>query len=213
MKKIILILILIIGIGFILDPLQILKYSKNQTTNLLEKSLEYKNFTTEINSPEAGKLIMKFKDNKELLTITESDSQTYMIYINQDADEVIIADGKDALVTKYSTYNDKNSKYFESSNQSVLDFIKKDDTEYKFIKQTKYNNENCIVFEIKYTTDNKQYIEEYTISKKTGMVYQIDEKDSNNVILSSTIFNVTLNNVTDDDVARPDLTNLKVYNI
>lgn len=218
MKKKIYLSVILLCLIFILTACSFGSYSKEKTIKLIEKSVNCSNYSMNVFTNNQN-LSIKCKDNVYIITSSEENDSTYTLYEDYNNDEIIISDEKYAIVGKLSEYeNDSNSEYLESVSKTALDNFDSDNYNYTFIEKTKYNDENCILVSLKYkenvTTDLGLPFEiKYTINEENGFIVKVEEYDSTGKLISSSENTVTLNNTTDEEVQRPDLTDLEVYNI
>ena len=187
--------------------------TKEKTIKLVEKSLECSNYTMEYSS-DGENIKTQYKDNYYMIKSSTEDSQTYFVYEDVNNDEIILGDDKYALIGKLSTYkSDENSEYLESFSNTALRYLNSEDYEYSYEGKTEIDNEKCIIISLKQKdpekTPSDPYQIKYTINKKTGFVNKVEEFDKEGKNTSTTDIKVTLNNVTDEDVKRPDLNNFK----
>lgn len=218
MKKKICLSSILLCLIFILTACSFGNYSKEQTIKLIEKSANCSNYSMDILSNNQN-LTIYYKDKIYKILSSEENDSTYTLYEDYNNDEIIISDETYAIVGKLSEYeNDSNSEYLESISKTALDNFKSENYNYTFIEKTKYNDENCILVSLKYkenvTTDLGLPFEiKYTINVKNGFIVKIEEYNTSGKLINSSENKITLNKTTDEDVQRPDLTNLEVYNI
>lgn len=218
MKKFIKIIILIVVIAIISILTFFLysnsnNYNKEKVISLLEKGAECKNYSIEL-ANDTQSLIMKQKDNIYVVTSSKENEDTFKIYENFDSDQIIIMDEEYAIKSSISKYieSEEENEYLQPYVNTAIQNFKSNNYEYSFVEKTKYNNETCIVVNLKKNEDEYENIN-YTISKKTGLIYKIESFNKNNKVIESTDLNITLNSVTDEDVKEPDLTNINVFEL
>ena len=90
----------------------------------------------------------------------------------------------------------------------------------KYKKMERYNKVNCYVIELTQTKESFNFgsqgtkygiISTFWISEKTGMIQKVERKSStNNSSVTLEEYEITLDNVTESDVALPDFSQYKV---
>lgn len=188
-------------------------YTKEKVISLLQKGAKYNNYSIELSNDNQS-LTLKQKDNIYVVTSSKENEETFKIYENFDLDEIIIMDEEYAIKSSISKYiqNEEETEYLQPYINTAIENFKSDDYEYSYVEKTKYNKENCIVVNLKKDSDKYENTN-YTINPKTGLIYKIESFNKNNKVIESTNLNITLNSVTDEDIQKPDLTNINVFEI
>ncbi len=214
-KKFLLGIVLGIIVAIILAVVVFLlvRNTKGKTIKIVEKSLECSNYTMEYNKDKEN-IKVQYKDNYYMIKSDIEESQTYFVYEDVNNDEFIIGDDNYALIGKLSEHkNDENLEYLESFSSVALKYLNSEDYEYSYEGKTKIDNEKCIIINLKQKDPEKvssdPYQIKYTINKKTGFVNKVEKFDKEGNSTSTIDVKITLNNVTDEDVKRPDLNTFK----
>lgn len=186
--------------------------NKENVISLLNKLSTYTNYRMEIKYDNFS-LMSWQKDNVIYMESTMKDKATMSIYYNEPNDEIILSDGEYAIVSSISKYLEKEDKFelydiMQKTDSTIKDF-ESDEYEYSYIGKTKVNDEPCI--EVSLKNDSEEKI--YNISTKTGAIYKIEIYDSKQLLKETYTADFEMNCVTDKDIAKPDLTNLKTYNL
>lgn len=190
---IIFLLILSFSIYFILDQnnthslafvKKVNQYSKNQTnySAVISKNIDNTNFIENI----------IFNNGIKKIIYKTGDNITDIRWITSDK-----------IISEYSKIYVDSS--FVPSDLDILDIYLSGNYTYKFLREETYNNLKCIVSEFTNKNSNEKTVVWIDIERKLLVKQEI--YDNNNQLTQSVTYNITLNNVTSEDVKLPDLTN------
>ena len=160
------------------------QYSKNQTNYsvVISKNIDNTNFTENI----------IFNNGIKKIIYKTGDNITDIRWITSDK-----------IISEYSKIYVDSS--FVPSDLDTLDIYLSGNYTYKFLREETYNNLKCIVSEFTNKNSNEKTVVWIDIERKLLVKQEI--YDNNNQLTQSFTYNITLNNVTDEDVKLPDLTN------
>ena len=210
-KKLFILSIIIVTL-FLLTGCSLSYKNKEKTIALLEKFNSLTNYRIELKSDDQ-ELTMYQKDDIILMQSNFKDEPTYTLYYNTPKDEIIIMDEEFALVSSISKYvTEENKEELDSVSSyidSILESFNSSKYEYSYIEKTKLNDEICIVVSLK----NNEEERIYTISTITGATYKLEIYNSKGNLIKTYTSDIEIDCVTEKDVARPDLTGLKIHNL
>lgn len=190
------------------------KITKEELIVLVNRSDKINNYTLRSNK---NKTIFKYKENRGVFYKTDNENaKIYVDYIN-DKQTVLEKKNKIAYISKNFqkiSLNSKKESFFELINRIE---------EYK-TSEDYFNDYKCIVieFDLNYTikedfsfekdvqNNNKKQTNKIWIDKNTGVVMKIEAKIDDEIKTTESYYE--FNNVTDNDVEVPDLSEYKIIN-
>lgn len=160
------------------------QYSKNQTnySAVISKNIDNTNFIENI----------IFNNGIKKIIYKTGDNITDIRWITSDK-----------IISEYSKIYVDSS--FVPSDLDTLDIYLSGNYTYKFLREENYNNSKCIVSEFTNKNSSEKTVVWIDIERKLLVKQEI--YDNNNQLTQSVTYNITLNNVTSEDVKLPDLTN------
>ncbi len=216
---VIVVLLIIFGIKILNKPKGQKEVSLEEINALLEKGDSITNYKCEVDS-NGVKTIIQHKDKKEKIEASTADQTKVIVYNDYEKEEGILLSEEKKTAIKYNNILDDTHvlKKQKEELDEVLKKCKTGEYSYKYIGEEKIRNEDCIVIEIsfEYQTnggyDFNGELSKYNgetitnkiwINKEHGVIEKIENNFSN--IKTTAEFNYEYNNVTDEDVQLPDL--------
>lgn len=216
MKKAVILLLVIIIILVIVLALKITnnnsedsnKYTRTDAITLIKKGENYNNYYCE-NTNFEQKIIRKIKDNKMVVV---NDHLTIYIDYNSNKRTILKNTENIAIVSSLdsSKFTNIDKNYFQECIDVLNDF---ENYEYKFIKEEKINEFDCIKIALTSKSIESIYDYEIWIDISSGLVTKTilynNEMNSN----MTKEYNLKLNSITDEEVTTPDLSNYNVTKV
>lgn len=202
--------------------------TREEVIALLEEGEKYTNYYYSINVPElqtstGGDFVTEVVVKDDVYS-TKSNGHTFNCWINYNTDEEMLFEipipGSTSKAKKRvmaSTTDPertltKNHFSIEAFNSPIKDY---EDYDFKYIGEKDINGEKFILIKLypKYAGILGKLVPiKYLINKEDKLIaeQEIVYLDEIYLMKQRTIYNYELNNVTDEDVAKPDLTNYEV---
>lgn len=222
MKKIIISIICLFLLIFIGSSIHS-KHQLNSALDKFEKSIKYDNISW-ITTSTSNNQKKKSSYPNYCLGKLKSHQATEDITIIYDYDKqvsyLINKKNKTITINKLTVlYNQIAQNGFHEHNITWEKLLKSDGS-LKYKKMERYNKVNCYVIELTQTKESFNFgsqgtkygiISTFWISEKTGMIQKVERKSStNNSSVTLEEYEITLDNVTESDVALPDFSQYKV---
>lgn len=203
------------------------KENKLEIVQLLEKSLEYDNYVLKykIGNEHRTKMV------KGSIIVSKVEETDYYTWTDLDKKENIIMNlkRKEALIRNATEDQIKNVRErIPLPKEDIIREIVNNPQKYdlKNIKQEEYNGKKCITFITKMDEKGEEfvitkeeevskpdiYLEKIWIDANKGTIVKSKSKSNQGTLLDID-YDVELNTVTDNDVARPNLEGYKIQNI
>ncbi len=227
-KKIITILTVInicIIVIWIFNIVQNQIYSRKYIRKLLEKNANCTNYIIEMNHFDYGEGEFNYQQK---ITCKDDVSKLERKKNRLESVDTIVWHTRNKIISKESkmiTYINNSMAVLPLIDEMGLSWrINDAECNYKYIKQEKYNNKDCIVVELSYKEiygytyhidneigERKKVEDEYTvktykywIDKETGIILRELHFNQSDKLIEENIYTVQTNCVTDEDIALPN---------
>lgn len=204
--------VVIIGIGIIFYNRNIKNMSKEDAKILAQKVATINNIScevlTESSKEDIESTISDYKlcDGKLISNI-----DNFKIYEDKNEKILLQIDEKQKIVYQYDEYNSAIDE-FETMICSVAKLLEADEYQYEFKKYETVNGIKSVCFSL----SNDSIIFDIWLDKSSGMIVKMIchyVGDGTNSIDTTLNYRYQLNNVTHEDVKKPDLTGYTITEI
>lgn len=188
------IIIVMIGFAYIHNNR---KWTRNKVVELMKKTENYNNFEITYNNGE--KVLYRnnvlLQKNSEITIWTNYETKEKISIIQNEQ----YPNGK--VIVENNVENDyEGLRYY-------LKYISNNTYYYKYIDEEKYNQKECVIIELENKNENvciKLYIDKANGTTVKAEYYKINENERTLEI--SNEYNIKLDQVTNNDIIKPDLT-------
>ena len=188
---------------------QIKKMNKEDVKTLAQKVATINNISCEIitesSEENVSKTISDYKLNNNKMI---SNVDNFKVYDNKDEKTLIQIDDNEKQVYVYGEYNSAIDD-FESMLCSAEKLLESDEYEYNFKDYETVNGIKCVAFSL----SNANTVFNIWLDKSNGMIVKMEcnySSEGGQSISTTLYYRYQLNNVTDEDVQKP---NLDGYNV
>ncbi|MGN1330337.1 MAG: hypothetical protein ACI4VN_03235 [Clostridia bacterium] len=199
---ILIIIVAIIGISLIYYNRNVKKMTRDDIKLLSQKVATIDNISCEVitsNSTDNNNQSVEDYKLKDGIMLSRADD--FIIYDNKNEQTLMQIDEEEELVYTYSEYNSEIDAFMKRL-LTVESLLENEENEYIFKNYTTMNGIKCVNFEIK----NTDTVFEIWLDRKTGMIVRMDTRygDGESSVNVSAVYRYQINNVTDEDVDRPN---------
>lgn len=206
---IIIIIVVIAGISTIFYNRNFKKMNKEDVKTLAQKVATINNISCEIitesSEENVSKTISDYKLNNNKMI---SNVDNFKVYDNKDEKTLIQIDDNEKQVYVYGEYSSAIDD-FESMLCSAEKLLESDEYEYNFKDYETVNGIKCVAFSL----SNANTVFNIWLDKSNGMIVKMEcnySSEESQSISTTLYYRYQLNNVTDEDVQKP---NLDGYNV
>ena len=204
--------VVVIGICIIFYNRNFKKMTKEDVKTLAQKVATINNIScevlTESSEVEIAGTISDYKlCNNKLV----SNVDNFKMYDDKNEKTLLQIDEKQKIVYQYKEYNSALDE-FETMICSVAKLLESDEYQYEFKNYETVNGIKCVSFSL----SNDSIVFDIWLDKSTGMIVKMICHyigDGSNSIDTTLNYRYQLNNVTDEDVKKPDLTGYTITEI
>lgn len=208
---ILIIIVVVIGISLIYYNRNVKKMTRDDIKLLSQKVATVDNISCEViasNSTDNSNQSVEDYKLKDGIMISRADD--FVIYDNKNEQTLMQIDDEEKLVYTYSEYNSEIDVFMKRL-LTVESLLENEENDYIFKDYATMNGIKCVNFEIK----NADTTFEIWLDKKTGMIVRMDTHygEGESSVNVSVVYRYQINNVTDEDVVKPNTDNYSVIEL